>query len=531
MNIKKIAASLLAAGMLTGSATAFATDNTDTSSAPANRVGIVVEPEAISNTGNGWVRYNDLSYRIKEDGTLDFFGRDLGNAIQYPDDDFGPIHNIIDAVIPNEIDGMKVTSMGAVDTGMFSSWTEDISSLTIPENITFIDQGDWMRTRLDCAFVEYDYVLTEINVDEKNKYYCAVNNVLFNKDKTNLILYPALPDSEYSIPDSVTKIGTSAFMCNRNLVSITVPDSVTEIGEYAFAWCLNLSSIDLSKNTVNIGENAFAYCCPTSITIPSSVKTIGKEAFSGCYELSDVYYNGTREEWEKIVIEERNEPLVNATIHFSDDTSATDYTDAPTDITVTAPENAFAVTVILSVTPITSDTTTDRFAYDIKFVNADGDEVQPVGEVTVKFPVPETLIGKTVYVFRAENGKFTDMKAKVEDGYAVFATDHFSEYILTSENLNGVGDSGSSSDSGTTNPSTSSTPSTSDTSSSEPASSETSSEPASSTPGYVESAASTPDASSTAPTAPESNPSTGVAMSVLPIVAAISAVIVIKKRK
>lgn len=320
-------------------------------------------------------------------------------------------------------------------------------------------------------------------------------------------------------------------MCNRNLVSITVPDSVTEIGEYAFAHCNNLSSIDLSKNTEKIGKYAFYYCRPTSITIPFSVETIGEGAFSCCNELSDVYYNGTREEWEKIVIEERNEPLVNATIHFSDDTSATDYTDAPTDITVTAPENAFAVTVILSVTPITSDTTTNRFAYDIKFVNADGDEVQPVGEVTVKFPVSETLIGKTVYVFRAENGKFTDMKAKVEDGYAVFATDHFSEYILTSENLNGVGDSGSSSDSGTTTPSTSSTPSTSDTSSSKPTSSETSSEPANSTSGYVESAASAPDASSTAPTNTESNPSTGVAMSVLPIVAAISAVIVIKKRK
>lgn len=207
------------------------------------------------------------------------------------------------------------------------------------------------------------------------------------------------------------------------------------------------------------------------------------------------------------------------------DITITDYTDEETDITVTVSENAFDEEVSLVVTPVSADTTADRFAYDIKFVNADGAEVQPKGEVTVKLPIPEALTGKTIYVFRAESGKYTDMNAKVEDGYAVFTTNHFSEYILTTENLNGGSGSGTGG-STTTTPSTSSTPSTSGTTSTD-----TSSEPTSSTPGYTESADSTPESSASAPSGDNANPSTGVALSVLPIVAAISAVVVIKKKK
>ena len=38
------------------------------------------------------------------------------------------------------------------------------------------------------------------------------------------------------------------------------------------------------------------------ITMPKHVKEIKRNAFAGCDSLEDVYYEGTREEWEKIVI-------------------------------------------------------------------------------------------------------------------------------------------------------------------------------------------------------------------------------------
>ena len=67
-----------------------------------------------------------------------------------------------------------------------------------------------------------------------------------------------------------------------------------------------------------------------SITIPTSITHIGRWAFGECDSLADVYYNGTEEQWNKISIGEANEPLLNATIHFTGQTESPDPTPTPT---------------------------------------------------------------------------------------------------------------------------------------------------------------------------------------------------------
>ena len=50
-------------------------------------------------------------------------------------------------------------------------------------------------------------------------------------------------------------------------------------------------------------EGAFGGCKNLRrITIPKRVREIKRNVFAGCHSLEDVYYEGTREEWEKIVI-------------------------------------------------------------------------------------------------------------------------------------------------------------------------------------------------------------------------------------
>jgi hypothetical protein len=46
------------------------------------------------------------------------------------------------------------------------------------------------------------------------------------------------------------------------------------------------------------------------------VTNIGQWAFYDCPSLTDIYYAGSEEEWKNISIEERNDPLHKATIHF-----------------------------------------------------------------------------------------------------------------------------------------------------------------------------------------------------------------------
>ena len=65
--------------------------------------------------------------------------------------------------------------------------------------------------------------------------------------------------------------------------------------------------------------------------------------------------------------------------------------------------------------------------YDISLMKNDS-AVQPSGKVTVKIPCSEPN-GK---VYHVENdGTFTDMNAKYENGFLVFETDHFTVYIIT----------------------------------------------------------------------------------------------------
>lgn len=59
------------------------------------------------------------------------------------------------------------------------------------------------------------------------------------------------------------------------------------------------------------------YCSTRSVTIPDSVTSIGNYAFGGCPSLTDVYYSGTKENWNAITISNGNEPLTNATIHYN----------------------------------------------------------------------------------------------------------------------------------------------------------------------------------------------------------------------
>ena len=92
-----------------------------------------------------------------------------------------------------------------------------------------------------------------------------------------------------TIPDSVTKIGFSAFNACKALTSVTIGSGVTSICDWAFANCYALPSITIGNSVRSIGNNAFEDCSSlTSVTIPDSVTSIGDRSFAGCYNLTSI---------------------------------------------------------------------------------------------------------------------------------------------------------------------------------------------------------------------------------------------------
>ncbi len=232
-------------------------------------------------------------------------------------------------VIPDTIEGKPVAKI-ASDAFSYSGLT----SIAIPDSVTTIGNNAFRGCRLKsivignsvtsiggCAFLDCrslrgitipDSVesigdpafggcvnLPKIEVGEKNPSYTDVNGVLFNKEKTMLLNYPAgKPDTAYEIPDTVTRIrayafSDSAFHKCTNLTSITIPDSFTNIEGRMFGGCSSLTSITIPDSVTTIGSGAFMDCTSLkNITIPDSVTSIGKITFSKCTKLTDITFLG-----------------------------------------------------------------------------------------------------------------------------------------------------------------------------------------------------------------------------------------------
>lgn len=151
--------------------------------------------------------------------------------------------------------------------------------------------------------------LEEILVEDGNECCFSVDGVLFNKDKTALILFPKKHKAtSYRIPDSVKIIAGHAFCCCQNLTEVILPNNV-EIGWYAFWGCTslvdengliviqnrllyadpNLSCVHIPDGTITIESTVFEECKNLKeIAIPDSVTTIKEWAFSRCKNLEKI---------------------------------------------------------------------------------------------------------------------------------------------------------------------------------------------------------------------------------------------------
>ena len=120
-------------------------------------------------------------------------------------------------------------------------------------------------------------ILKSITVAEGNANYTAENGVLYDKDKTTLIAYPAgKTDEAFALPESVTAVAPCAFAGNATLADVSLPASVKTLGESAFEGCGGLKVL-----TINAEEFTFTL-----------------NSLSGVI-LQTVNFGGNKEAWDK----------------------------------------------------------------------------------------------------------------------------------------------------------------------------------------------------------------------------------------
>lgn len=206
---------------------------------------------------------------------------------------FSGCYNLKSITIPNRV---KYILMGT-----FAGCTS-LMSITIPNDVVAIGSYAFagctsltsttignMMTQIQPRVFDDCISLMYVNVDKNNPTYSSINGVLFNNTKDTLILYPRGKQGAYTIPNSVTLIGTEAFSKCTNLTSVTMDYGVMAINYDAFYECTNLMSIIMSNTMTTIRSDAFRGCISlTSIVLPQSITTIEKRAFYGCTNLISI---------------------------------------------------------------------------------------------------------------------------------------------------------------------------------------------------------------------------------------------------
>lgn len=182
---------------------------------------------------------------------------------------------LTDITIPNSV----------ISIGEFSFYNcTGLVSISIPPSVTYIE----LSAFLGCTHIK---------------------ELIYADGCTTALSTGLTSIEEVRIPNSVTRIGSYAFLECENLTSITIPNSVAYIEESAFSLCSGLTSITIPSSVVDIHEYAFEECTnikeliyaegctialPTGltsiekVTIPESVTSIGDDAFYNCSELTSV---------------------------------------------------------------------------------------------------------------------------------------------------------------------------------------------------------------------------------------------------
>ncbi len=238
-----------------------------------------------------------------------------------------------------------------------------ITSVVIPKHITAVNGGAFSGAAVDKLSFEGENVAVDLSAFSG----CPLTQADFSG--TNVYAdggFVSSVPAAFSLPDTTTVIGYRAFENCIDLTQINIPASVERIRGFAFGGCTSLKRVDITDlsawcdisfdtthanplcnsaslylsgeeikdltipaGVVSIGRNTFYGCTSVkSVTIPAEVTHIGGSAFGGCQNLTDVYYSGSESEWAQITIDYGNDPLTNATIHYSADNTTTTTTSA-----------------------------------------------------------------------------------------------------------------------------------------------------------------------------------------------------------
>ena len=234
---------------------------------------------------------------------------------------FGAFSNSLktEAIIPDTYNGKPITEIGdsafytyidikiayipktvkKIGYSAFSS-CYNLTECVIPEGVEEIDRSAFTDTAIEHLVIPstvktFGFLTPFSNMKSKTiTMKCVPTTIPINMFGNCELL------EKVNLPEGLTYLSSGMFLNCNALKNIDLPNSVVEIRKRAFEDCWRLESINL-KNTEKLGDEVFTDCASLkSVTVSKSLKSIGKNVFSGCNSITDIYYSGTKAQWESI---------------------------------------------------------------------------------------------------------------------------------------------------------------------------------------------------------------------------------------
>ena len=222
-----------------------------------------------------------------------------------------------------------------IDNGAFCD-CESLAKVELPESVKIIGSYAFINCLSleeinipanvsELAFDTFSYcdMLGKVSVDKNNKNYVVKDNVIYDKDITQIVLYPSGREGDYEIPDSVQSISSDTFYSCPSLTKITVPASVTNIDDFAFQSCYSLEAIEVSEknsNYASVGGILYDKSKTKILYIPSAMNGEA-EITSGVTEIgTELFFNGVSITSFKVDSENKNYTSVDGALFSKDKT-------------------------------------------------------------------------------------------------------------------------------------------------------------------------------------------------------------------
>ena len=155
-----------------------------------------------------------------------------------------------------------------------------IPSVYIPRNVAVIDGNVFSG----CSSV------TAYMCSGMNDHYRVVDGVLYTKDMTELVSFPAgSSTTTFDIPGTITKVHNTAFYYAENLTEINFSENVKWVGYSALRGCSGLTQVVFNDAITHIGPACMSYCDNvTYVHLPASLDTLDNTVIGDMPSLKEV---------------------------------------------------------------------------------------------------------------------------------------------------------------------------------------------------------------------------------------------------